>query len=100
MKRTTRVRIDLDNSDDRLRPGMFANVDLKINGGEGLTVPVDAVLPSGSRSLVFVDRGSGNTLAGVAAGIYSLTRIPSMRFRTKATSKSSFIQIGKADRRI
>jgi Cu(I)/Ag(I) efflux system membrane fusion protein len=58
-KRTTRVRIDLDNSDDQLRPGMFANVDLKIDGGEGLTVPVDAVLPTGSRSLVFVDRGSG-----------------------------------------
>src|SRR5580704_5942908 len=59
MKRTTRVRIDLDNSDDQLRPGMFANVDLKIDGGEGLTVPIDAVLPTGSRSLVFVDRGSG-----------------------------------------
>jgi hypothetical protein len=38
---------------------MFANVDLKIDGGEGLTVPIDAVLPTGSRSLVFVDRGSG-----------------------------------------
>ncbi len=59
MKRTTRVRIDLDNSEDQLRPGMFANVELKIDQGEGLTVPVDAVLPTGSRSLVFVDRGAG-----------------------------------------
>jgi Cu(I)/Ag(I) efflux system membrane fusion protein len=59
MKRTTRVRIDLDNSDDQLRPGMFANVELKIDGGEGLTIPIDAVLPTGSRSLVFVDKGSG-----------------------------------------
>jgi hypothetical protein len=59
MKRTTRVRIDLDNSKDQLRPGMFANVELKIDGGEGLAVPVDAVLPTGSRSLVFVDKGSG-----------------------------------------
>jgi hypothetical protein len=59
MKRTTRVRIDLDNPDDQLRPGMFANVELKIDQGEGLSVPVDAVLPTGSRSLVFVDRGSG-----------------------------------------
>ena len=58
-KRTTRVRIDLDNSEDALRPGMFANVELKIDGGVGLTVPVDAVLPTGSRSLVFVDKGSG-----------------------------------------
>jgi membrane fusion protein, copper/silver efflux system len=59
MKRTARVRIDLDNPDDQLRPGMFANVELKIDGGEGLTVPVDAVLPTGNRSLVFVDKGSG-----------------------------------------
>jgi hypothetical protein len=59
MKRTTRVRIDLDNPLDQLRPGMFANVELKIDGGEGLAVPVDAVLPTGSRSLVFVDKGSG-----------------------------------------
>ena len=59
MKRTIRVRIDLDNAEDQLRPGMFANVELKIDGGEGLAVPVDAVLPTGSRSLVFVDKGSG-----------------------------------------
>jgi membrane fusion protein, copper/silver efflux system len=59
IKRTTRVRIDLDNSQDQMRPGMFANVELKIDGGEGLTVPVDAVLPTGSRSLVFVDKGAG-----------------------------------------
>src|SRR6516165_7139750 len=59
MKRTTRVRVDLDNPQDELRPGMFANVELKIDGGEGLTVPVDAVLPTGSRSLVFVDKGAG-----------------------------------------
>ena len=36
MKRTTRVRIDLDNSNDQLRPGMFANVDLKIDGAKDL----------------------------------------------------------------
>jgi membrane fusion protein, copper/silver efflux system len=59
MKRTTRVRVDLDNPQDELRPGMFANVELKIDGGEGLTVPVDAVLPTGSRSLAFVDKGAG-----------------------------------------
>ncbi|MGA8657969.1 MAG: efflux RND transporter periplasmic adaptor subunit [Chthoniobacterales bacterium] len=59
MKRTTRARIDLNNPEDRLRPGMFANVELKVDAGEGLTVPVDAVLPTGSRSVVFVDKGSG-----------------------------------------
>jgi membrane fusion protein, copper/silver efflux system len=57
--RTTRVRIDLDNPEGDLRPGMFASVELKIDCGEGLTVPVDAVLPTGSRGLVFVDKGGG-----------------------------------------
>lgn len=59
LTRTTRARIDLDNPQDELRPGMFANIELKIDCGEGLTVPFDAVLPTGSRGLVFVDKGGG-----------------------------------------
>jgi Cu(I)/Ag(I) efflux system membrane fusion protein len=59
MTRTTRVRIDLKNPDGELRPGMFANVEVQIDRGEGLAVPMDAVLPTGSRGLVFVDKGSG-----------------------------------------
>jgi membrane fusion protein, copper/silver efflux system len=59
INRTTRVRIDLDNSNGELRPGMFADVGVKIDGGQGLTVPVDAVLPTGTRRLVFVEKGEG-----------------------------------------
>ncbi|HXM01039.1 MAG TPA: efflux RND transporter periplasmic adaptor subunit, partial [Chthoniobacterales bacterium] len=59
INRTTRVRIDLDNSNGELRPGMFGDVGVKIDGGQGLTVPVDAVLPTGTRGLVFVDKGEG-----------------------------------------
>jgi membrane fusion protein, copper/silver efflux system len=59
MTRTTRVRIDLKNPDGELRPGMFANAEVQIDRGEGLAVPMDAVLPTGSRGLVFVDKGSG-----------------------------------------
>jgi membrane fusion protein, copper/silver efflux system len=40
-----------------LRPGMYANAVAKIDAGEGLTIPADAVLPTGSRMLVFVDKG-------------------------------------------
>jgi Cu(I)/Ag(I) efflux system membrane fusion protein len=58
-KRTVRVRIDLPNPAGRLLPGMYANVAAEIDCGEGLTVPVDAVLPTGSRNLVFLDRGAG-----------------------------------------
>ena len=58
-KRTVRVRIDIPNLDGRLRPGMYANVVAEIDAGELLTIPFDAVLPTGSRMLVFVDKGSG-----------------------------------------
>jgi membrane fusion protein, copper/silver efflux system len=59
VKRTARVRIDIPNPDAQLRPGMYANVVAEIDAGEGLTIPFDAVLPTGSRMLVFVDEGSG-----------------------------------------
>jgi Cu(I)/Ag(I) efflux system membrane fusion protein len=58
-KRTCLVRVDIPNPDGRLRPGMFADVVVKIDAGEGLMVPVDSVLPLGSRMLVFLDKGSG-----------------------------------------
>ena len=61
-KRTVRVRIDIPNTKGQLRPGMYANVEVKINGGEGLTIPVQAALPTGERVLVFLDRGEGKLL--------------------------------------
>jgi len=57
--RTTRVRIDIPNADLKLRPGMYANVELTIDMGEGLTIPVSAVMPTGERSLIFIDKGEG-----------------------------------------
>ena len=61
-KRTVRVRINVPNPKAQLRPGMYANVALKINEGEGLTIPVQAALPTGERMLVFLDRGEGKLL--------------------------------------
>ena len=61
-KRTARVRIDLPNAKAQLRPGMYANVEVKIDDGEGLTIPVQAALPTGERMLVFLDRGQGKLL--------------------------------------
>jgi Cu(I)/Ag(I) efflux system membrane fusion protein len=59
LTRTTRVRIDIPNTDLRLRPGMYANVELTVDMGEGLTIPVSAVMPTGERALVFIDKGDG-----------------------------------------
>jgi membrane fusion protein, copper/silver efflux system len=58
-QRTTKVRIDLPNPDLQLRPGMYVNADLSVDLGEGLTVPINAVLPTGSRNIVFLDKGNG-----------------------------------------
>ena len=58
-QRTARVRIDIANSDAKLRPGMYANIELAMDMGEGLTIPVSAVMPTGLRSLVFLDKGEG-----------------------------------------
>ena len=57
--RTTKVRIDIPNPDFKLRPGMYANVELGMDMGEGLTVPASAVMPTGSREIAFVDKGGG-----------------------------------------
>jgi Cu(I)/Ag(I) efflux system membrane fusion protein len=58
-KRTGRARIDVDNTRAGLQPGAYLNVALDVDEGAGLTVPVDAVLPTGERNVVFVDRGAG-----------------------------------------
>jgi Cu(I)/Ag(I) efflux system membrane fusion protein len=58
-KRTARARIDINNPDFKLRPGMYANAELSMSMGEGLTLPVSAVMPTGRRNVVFVDKGDG-----------------------------------------
>ncbi|MSS73167.1 MAG: efflux RND transporter periplasmic adaptor subunit [Candidatus Latescibacteria bacterium] len=57
--RTARVRVELPNPGWRLKPGMFADVEIRTERGEGLVVPGSAVLDSGERKVVFVDRGEG-----------------------------------------
>jgi Cu(I)/Ag(I) efflux system membrane fusion protein len=57
--RTGRVRIDVENPDLKLRPDMYVDVELTMDMGEGVAVPVPAVLPTGQHNIVFVDRGEG-----------------------------------------
>jgi membrane fusion protein, copper/silver efflux system len=58
-KRTAKVRIDIANRDFKLRPGMYVDAELEMNMGEALTIPVSAVMPTGTRNIVFVDKGDG-----------------------------------------
>jgi Cu(I)/Ag(I) efflux system membrane fusion protein len=57
--RISKVRIDINNPDFKLRPGMFANIGLAVAGGEQLAIPVSAIMPTGRRNIAFVDKGSG-----------------------------------------
>jgi Cu(I)/Ag(I) efflux system membrane fusion protein len=57
--RTARVRIELPNPDVELRPGMYANVELRAPRGMRTLVPESAVLHAGERSFVFLDLGGG-----------------------------------------
>jgi Cu(I)/Ag(I) efflux system membrane fusion protein len=57
--RTGRVRIDVENADFKLRPDMYVDIGLTMDMGEGVAVPVPAVLPTGLHNIIFVDKGGG-----------------------------------------
>lgn len=57
--RTARVRIVFSNPNLTLTPGMFVNVTVKVPLGNQLVIPVSGVLQSGTRQIVFVDKGGG-----------------------------------------
>ncbi len=52
--RTLVARFELANRDLALKPGMFADVTLAGDASEGLLVPSDAVLDTGTRQIVYV----------------------------------------------
>lgn len=52
--RTGQVRIQVANPKGRLRPGMYAQVNLAAPRREALTVPAEAVIVTGTRALVIV----------------------------------------------
>ncbi|RAM62807.1 cation transporter [Herbaspirillum rubrisubalbicans] len=53
--RTVKVRILVANTDDRLKPGMFAQAILREQAHTGLLVPMTAVVQSGFANRVFVE---------------------------------------------
>jgi RND family efflux transporter MFP subunit len=49
------IRLELDNPHHRIRPDMWANVEVGINAGEKLTVPASSVINTGQRYIAFVE---------------------------------------------
>ncbi len=57
--RTLKVRLEADNPGYLLRPDMFVDVELPVTFPPAIVVPADAILDSGLKKTVFVDRGNG-----------------------------------------
>ena len=59
--RTVRVRIEVANPDERLKPDMYADVVFHADEGEAsvTTVPLSAIIDSGTRQIVLVAKGEG-----------------------------------------
>jgi Cu(I)/Ag(I) efflux system membrane fusion protein len=53
MTRTVNVRVMIDNPKDAFKPGMYADLIIDHDMGEGLLVPESAVLRTGVRNLAF-----------------------------------------------
>ena len=57
--RTAQVRLEFTNPAMELLPDMFARVELRGSLGERLAIPASAVLSSGTRDIVFVEKETG-----------------------------------------
>lgn len=58
--RTVKVRLEAPNPALKLKPDMWANVELQVESAEVLVAPADAVLDTGGRYVAFVSKGDGH----------------------------------------
>ena len=58
--RTAKARLEVPNPGFKLKPDMYVNAEIKIGGGRHLVVPEEAVLDSGLRKVVFIEKGAGH----------------------------------------
>jgi Cu(I)/Ag(I) efflux system membrane fusion protein len=57
--RTAKVRFEFPNPHGKLKPEMYANVEIKVHLGQKLVVPEGAIIDTGLRQMAIVDKGSG-----------------------------------------
>ncbi len=60
------MRIEVKNADHHIKHEMYAEAEIDTGAGEGerLVVPSSAVIDSGSRQVVLVERGEGSSNPG------------------------------------
>jgi Cu(I)/Ag(I) efflux system membrane fusion protein len=57
--RTAKVRFRFPNAGLDLKPQMYANVEIRVDLGERLAVPEEAILDTGRRQVAFIAEGDG-----------------------------------------
>jgi RND family efflux transporter MFP subunit len=93
--RTVKARLEFPNPDLKLLPEMYADVTFDIPIGEKLTIPDSAVLRTGKRDIVFVDKGNGNIqirrveLGQKAGGYYEVLR--GLKSGEQVVSRANFL---------
>ena len=72
--RTLKVRLSFPNEDNMLKPGMYANINISSAPvKDAIAVPMEAVMYSGARNLVFIALGEGrfaprDIIVGIESG--------------------------------
>ncbi|MBI2820707.1 MAG: efflux RND transporter periplasmic adaptor subunit [Acidobacteria bacterium] len=93
--RTMEARLEFPNPDLKLKPEMYANVEIQAPVGERLAIPESAVLRTGTRDLVFVDLGGGSMqlrrveLGARAGGHYEILK--GLQRGEKVVSAANFL---------
>ena len=74
--RTIKVRTEVANPDSRLKPDMFANVEIVTDlNRSAISIPQTAVLNDGGKTVVFVAEGNGYQKREVHTGIQNGDRL-------------------------
>jgi Cu(I)/Ag(I) efflux system membrane fusion protein/cobalt-zinc-cadmium efflux system membrane fusion protein len=94
--RTISVRIDIQNKNAELKPAMFGNVKINVNGnGEMPSVPETSVIRSGKRNIVVLGLGEGKfkpvevTLGNYSDGFYQV--IKGLKLNDKIVTSGQFM---------
>jgi len=93
--KTAKVRLSLPNHGGLLKPQMFANVLLRMSLGKRLVVPEEAVLDTGVRQVVYVDKGEDmfeprEVMTGIKSdGMVEITR--GLKAGEKVASAANFL---------
>jgi len=93
--RTLRVKAEVENPERKLKPEMYVDLMIKADLGTKLAVPNDAILNTGVRELVFVEKAEGEfeprlIRAGERAGEYTEV-LDGLREGEKVVTSANFL---------